>query len=164
MGILSNLTGSGSGGSATHGGHSISSSSLLQQTHGSAITPTNPGNLTNVRTHQIVDRPRVFTQGEADRICINEAMASHVIQHTRRAFRALGKQEGHDASLQEVYRDYQGKVATNELRKVRSNAKLGKVLHGMRAAYAQLGFGTQQAEMGANQRVSEIKARLMGIR
>ena len=164
MGILSNLTGSKSGGSAIEGGHSISSGSLLQQTTSSAINPTKPGNLTNVRTHKVVDRPRVFTQAEADQLSLNEAIASHIIQHTKRAYRALGKQEGHDASLQETYRDYQTKVATAEMRKVRSNAKLGKVLHGMRAAYAQMGFGMQQVEMGANQRVAEIKARILGMR
>ena len=165
MGILSNLTsGSGKSGQAVHGGHSLNTSALLNQTNANAINPTNPGNLTNVRTHQVVTAPRCFTRAEADAICTNEAMASHILTHTKRAFKALGKQEHNDAELQSVYREYQGKVAGAEMKKVRANAKLGKTLHGMRAAYAQLGFGTQMAEVNANQRVTEIKARLAGLR
>ena len=165
MGILSNITsGSGKSGSAVHGGHRLSTDSLLHQTNANAINPTNPGNLTNIRSHQVVTAPRCFTRAEADAICTNEAMASHILTHTKRAFKALGRQEHNDAELQATYRQYQGKVAGAELKKVRANANLGKVLHGMRTAYATLGFGTQMAEVNANQRVTEIKARLAGLR
>ena len=164
MGILSNLTGSGRGGSSIEGGHGINSSSLLAPTNPNALSPTNPGNLTNVRTHKIVDQPRFFTKEQADQLCTNEALASYILKHTKRAFGALGRQEGNDAELQQTYRTYQTRVATAEAKKVRSNANYGKVLQGMRAGYAQLGYGYQQVEMAATQRVTEIKARLAGIR
>lgn len=166
MGFMATLVGgndqSKAGQLANYGGHGLSTGSLMAVTDGSAITPTNPGDLTNLRTRPVVTNLRTYTREEAEAIALQTALNEHTTQQTVKAYRNMGKQETLDATVQSAYRNYQGKVAAAEMRKVKSNARLGKQLHGMRGQYAALGYGLHSAQVAADHQVAVLKAKLTG--
>ncbi|MEG4121875.1 hypothetical protein QUA43_30960 [Microcoleus sp. N9_B4] len=148
--------------SSNDGGHAIDKSKVLAATAPGVISPTTPGNFGSIRTAPIVPAPRPFTKDEADGL---KELAQETVEGARqakRAYKALGKIEGADATIHKEHRKYEGVVAENELKKVRSNAGLAKKLHGMRPGYARLGLGIDKAENDARTRIDAIKVKLAG--
>ena len=145
------------------GGHSINNSALMAATSAGVINPNNPGDMTNIRTMPVLTSQRTFTKQEADAMENLEAQSAHSTKHTVRALGAMRKVEGHDATRQSAFRGYQVGVSRAELRKVTSNAQLGKALHGQRTTYAALGVGLQSAMETADHAVGLVSARLLGV-
>jgi hypothetical protein len=142
------------------GGHAIDKSKVLQSTAPGVITPLNPGNFGSIRTAPIVPSPRYFERDEADQL---KELAKEKVDGARqakRAYQSLSKIEEADAKVHKEHRKYEGVVAENELKKVRSNAGLAKKLHGMRPGYARLGLGIDKADSDARTRIDAIKAKL----
>ena len=146
--------------SGNDGGHAIEKSKVLAETAAGVITPTSPGNFGSIRTAPVVPAPRYFERDEADQLkeLAKEKVAG--ARQSKRAYQALGKIEEADAKVHKEHRKYEGVVAENELKKVRSNASLAKKLHGMRPGYARLGLGIDKAENDARVRIDAIKAKL----
>lgn len=142
------------------GNHAIDKSKVLTATEAGVITPTNPGNFGSIRTAPIVPAPRYFDRNEADRLKELAKEKTNGARQSKRAYQALGKIEEADAKVHKEHRKYEGVVADNELKKVRSNAGLAKKLHGMRPGYARLGLGIDKAESDARVRIDTIKAKL----
>jgi hypothetical protein len=142
------------------GGHAIDKSKVLAATAPGVISPTNPGNFGSIRTAPIVPAPRYFERDEADQLKELAKEKINGARQAKRAYEALGKIEEADAKVHKEHRKYEGVVAENELKKVRSNAGLAKKLHGMRPGYARLGLGIDKAENDARTRIDAIRAKL----
>ncbi|MDP8936005.1 MAG: hypothetical protein M3N42_18200 [Cyanobacteriota bacterium] len=149
--------------SATNdGSHAIDKSKVLAQTGLGVITPQNPGNFGSIRTAPIVPEPRYFSKEEADGLKALEKEKTAGARQSKKAYKALGKIEQADATVHKAHRKYEGVVAGEELKKVRSNASLAKKLHGLTPGYARLGLGIDKAENDARVRIDAIKAKLTG--
>ncbi|MEG4287298.1 hypothetical protein QUB68_29755 [Microcoleus sp. A006_D1] len=142
------------------GEHAIDKSKVLAETAAGVITPMNPGNFGSIRTAPVVPAPRYFERDEADQLKELAKEKTDGARQAKRAYQALGKIEEADAKVHKEHRKYEGVVAENELKKVRSNASLAKKLHGMRPGYARLGLGIDKAENNARVRIDAIKAKL----
>lgn len=144
------------------GNHAIDKSKVLAQTDAAAITPTNPGNFGSIRSIPVVPAPRYFTKDEADSLKELAKEKTEGARNAKRGYKALGKIEAADATVHKEHRKYEGVVADQELKKVRSNAGLAKKLHGLTPGYARLGLGIDKAENDARTRIDAIKAKLTG--
>jgi len=142
------------------GGHAIDKSKVLSETAAGVISPMNPGNFGSIRTAPVVPTPRYFKADEADQLKELAKEKTDGARQSKRAYQALGKIEEADAKVHKEHRKYEGAVAENELKKVRSNAGLAKKLHGMRPGYARLGLGIDKAENDARVRIDAIKSKL----
>ena len=146
--------------STNDGGHAIDKSRVLAATDAGAISPLNPGNFGSIRTAPVVPAPRYFTREEADGLKDLAKEKADGAKQAKRGYKALGKIEESDATVHKEHRKYEGVVAENELKKVRSNTGLAKKLHGMRPGYARLGMGIDKADSDARVRIDAIKAKL----
>ena len=144
------------------GNHAIDKSKVLAQTDAAVITPKTPGNFGSIRSVPVVPAPRYFTKDEADGVKDLAKEKTEGARNSKRAYKALGKIEAADATVHKEHRKYEGVVADNELKKVRSNAGLAKKLHGLTPGYARLGLGIDKAENDARVRIDAIKAKLTG--
>ncbi|MEG4577987.1 hypothetical protein QUA56_35895 [Microcoleus sp. N3A4] len=142
------------------GNHSIDKSKVLAATDAGVITPMNPGNFGSIRTAPVVPAPRYFEKEEASRLKELAKEKTQGARHSKKAYKALGAIEVADAVVHKSHRKYEGVVAGEELKKVRSNAGLAKKLHGLRPGYAKLGLGIDKAENSARERIDAIKAKL----
>ncbi|MEG4918610.1 hypothetical protein [Microcoleus sp. B7-D4] len=149
--------------SATNDGHhAIDKSKVLAATDAGAISPTSPGNFGSIRSIPVIAAPRYFSKDEADAVKDLAKEKVEGARNSKRAYKALGKIEAADASVHKEHRKYEGVVADNELRKLRSNAGLAKKLHGLTPGYARLGLGIDKAENDSRSRIDAIKAKLTG--
>lgn len=146
--------------STNDGNHAIDKSKVLAATDAAVITPTNPRNFGSIRSAPVVPAPRYFTREEADGLKDLAKEKTDGARQAKRGYKALGKIEAADAVVHKEHRKYEGVVAENELKKVRSNAGLAKKLHGLRPGYARLGLGIDKAENDARTRIDAIKAKL----
>ncbi|XZN92769.1 MAG: hypothetical protein ACM65M_08040 [Microcoleus sp.] len=154
-----------SGGLVHEGGHRIDKSVVMAATSADAISPLNPGKFTAAdRSIPIIEKPRYFTEEEADAMKGLAKEKTEGARHAKRAYEAAGKIEEADAKVHKHHRKYEGVVADNELVKKRADARLGKHLHGLRPAYARLGMSLDQAASNADTRIGEIKAKLQGVK
>jgi hypothetical protein len=154
-----------SSGGLTHGGHGMTHSTILAPTSTDAISPLNPGKFTAAdRSVPIIEKPRYFTEEEADLMKTLAKEKTDGARQAKRAYEAVGKIEKADAKIHKHHRKYEGVVADNELTKKRADARLGKHLHGLRPAYARLGMRLDQAADNADIRIGEIKAKLQGAK
>ena len=144
------------------GSHAIDKSKVLAQTDAAVITPTNPGNFGSIRSVPVVTAPRYFSKDEADAVKELKKEKVEGARNSKRAYKDLGKIEQADATVHKAHRKYEGELADNELKKVRSNASLAKKLHGLTPGYARLGLGIDKAENDARVRIDAIKAKLTG--
>ena len=144
------------------GSHAIDKSKVLAQTDAAVITPNTPGNFGSIRSVPVVPAPRYFTKDEADGVKELAKEKTEGARNSKRAYKALGKIEAADATVHKEHRKYEGVVADQELKKVRSNAGLAKKLHGLTPGYARLGLGIDKAENDARVRIDAIKAKLTG--
>ena len=144
------------------GSHSIDKSKVLAATDAGVITPMNPGSFGSIRTAPVVPEPRYFSKEEASRLKALEKEKTDGARQSKKAYKALSKIEVADATVHKSHRKYEGVVAGEELKKVRSNASLAKKLHGLTPGYARLGLGIDKAENDARTRIDAIKAKLTG--
>ncbi|MEG4861215.1 hypothetical protein QUB75_27105 [Microcoleus sp. K1-B6] len=144
------------------GSHAIDKSKVLAQTGVGVITPSTPGNFGSIRSVPVVPNPMYFSREQADAVKDLKKEKVEGARITKGVYKDLGKIEEADAVVHKAHRKYEGGVAENELKKVRSNASLAKKLHGMRSGYARLGLGVDKAENDARVRIDAIKARLTG--
>lgn len=144
------------------GSHAINKSKVLAQTDATVITPNTPGNFGSIRSVPVVPAPRYFSKDEADGVKELAKEKTEGARNSKRAYKALGKIEAADAVVHKEHRKYEGVVADQELKKVRSNAGLAKKLHGLTPGYARLGLGIDKAESDARVRIDAIKAKLTG--
>lgn len=164
MGILSQLTqrkhnNGSSNRSALNatGNHALSSEIILTATNPNAVSPMNPGNWTNLRSFGVETTPRYIGKAESDTIRSQAKAIGEQVGSTISALRALSRTEKADAKVQKEFREYQAVVAEGEVKKIKSNAKLGRTLHGQRAQYARAGAGLYAAEKVADQRVIDVQ-------
>ncbi len=169
MSLQLRLFGGGKDAAAKNGGslvnegsHAIDKSKVLAQTAPGVITPNTPGNFGSIRSVPVVPAPRYFSKDEADGVKELAKEKTEGARNSKRAYKALGKIEAADAVVHKSHRKYEGEVADNELRKLRSNAGLAKKLHGLTPGYARLGLGIDKAESDARTRIDAIKAKLTG--
>ncbi|MEG4590059.1 hypothetical protein QUA54_33310 [Microcoleus sp. MOSTC5] len=148
--------------SGNDGNHSIDKSKVLAATDTGAISPMNPGNFGSIRTTPVVPAPRYFDKEEANAMKKLAKEKTEGARHSKKAYKALGAIEVADATVHKSHRKYEGVVAGEELKKVRSNAGLAKKLHGLRPGYAKLGLGIDKAENSARERIDAITAKLTG--
>ena len=149
--------------SATNdGSHAIDKSKVLASTDAAVITPMNPGNFDSIRTAPVVPAPQYFDKEQADALKKLAKEKTEGARHTKKAYKSLGAIEVADATVHKSHRKYEGIVAGEELKKVRSNAGLAKKLHGLTPGYAKLGLGIDKAENDARVRIDAIKAKLVG--
>ncbi|MEG4916094.1 hypothetical protein [Microcoleus sp. B7-D4] len=144
------------------GNHAIDKSKVLAQTDVGVITPNSPGNFGSIRTAPVVPDPRYFNKEEAQGLKKLAKEKTEDARHAKKAYKSLSQIEVADATVHKSHRKYEGVVAGEELKKVRSNAGLAKKLHGLRPGYAKLGLGIDKAENSARERIDAIKARLTG--
>lgn len=144
------------------GNHAIDKSKVLARTDAGAITPTNPGNFGSIRSVPVVPELRYFTKDEADAVKGLAKEKTEGARNSKRAYKALGKIEAADAVVHKEHRKYEGVVADQELRKVRSSSGFAKKLHALRPGYARLGMGIDKADSNARTRIDAIKAKLTG--
>ncbi len=144
------------------GNHAIDKSKVLAATDAGVISPTNPGNFGSIRTAPVVPEPRYFDKEEAAKLKELAKEKTEGARHAKKAYKSLSKIEVADATVHKSHRKYEGVVAGEELKKVRSNAGLAKKLHGLRPGYSKLGIGIDKAESDARTRIDEIKAKLTG--
>ena len=144
------------------GNHAIDKSKVLAQTDAAVISPTNPGNFGSIRSVPVVPEPRYFDREQADKLKELAKEKTDGARQSKRAYKALGKIEEADAAVHKEHRKYEGVVAENELKKVRSNSGLAKKLHALRPGYARLGLGIDKADSDARTRIDAIKAKLTG--
>lgn len=170
MGLMQKLLGGGnqaatqSGGGLVHdGGHNIDKSVVMKATSASAISPLNPGKFAaGERSVPIIEKPRYFTEEEADAMKELAKEKKKGAQQSKRGYEAAGSIEDSDAKVHKYHRAYEGAVADGELKKKRADARLGKHLHAQRPAYARLGMSLDQAASNAETRIGEIKVKLQG--
>ncbi|CAA9399418.1 hypothetical protein AVDCRST_MAG84-6038 [uncultured Microcoleus sp.] len=149
--------------SATNdGSHAIDKSKVLAATDAAVISPTNPGNFGSIRTAPIVPEPRYFSKEEATGLKKLAKEKTEGARHAKKAYKSLGAIEVADATVHKSHRKYEGVVAGEELKKLRSNAGLAKKLHGLTPGYARLGLGIDRAENKARTAIDAIKAKLTG--
>ncbi|WP_293150340.1 MULTISPECIES: hypothetical protein [unclassified Microcoleus] len=141
-------------------GHAIDKSKVLAATASGVITPNNPGNFNSIRTAPIVPNPAYCDRDTADKLKELAKEKTEDARHTKRAYKALSQIEEADATVHKAHRKYEGAVAENELKKVRSNAGLAKKLHALRPGYARLGLGIDKADSDARTRIDAIRAKL----
>ena len=144
------------------GSHAIDKSKVLAATDAGVITPANPGNFGSIRTAPVVPEPRYFDKEEAQGLKKLAKEKTEGARHSKKAYKSLSQIEMADATVHKSHRKYEGVVAGEELKKVRSNAGLAKKLHGLTPGYARLGLGIDKAESDARTRIDAIKAKLTG--
>ena len=173
MGLMQRLFNGGgnqvvaqSGGGMVHdGSHAIDKSVVMKATSADAISPLNPGKFVAAeRSVPIIEKPRYFTQEEADAMKELAKQKTDGAKQAKRGYEAAAKIEEADAKVHKYHRGYEAAVADGELKKKRADVRLGKHLHHQRPAYARLGMSLDQATSNAETRIGEIKAKLQGAK
>lgn len=167
MGILARITGRGKADGNTNdssslasGGHAIDKNRVLSPTDPSVINPLNAGTWESVRTAPVNDTPRYFNKAEADSLKQLATQKAQEAKQAKRAYKSLKKLEQSDAEVHVAHRGYIRGVAGSELTKKRSDVKTARALHAQRPEYARLGIGLDRAELSAQRRIEELKAKV----
>jgi len=142
------------------GGHHINKNKVMSPTDDQVITPKNPGNFSSIRTAPVVTDPRYFSRQESTALCELARKKESEAKHSKKAYKALKRIDNADVVVHKAHRGYEGKIATNELQKVESNARLARKLHALRPEYVEVGGGLEKAEKTANDAIAAIKAGL----
>ena len=128
------------------------------QVNPQAITPSNPGDLKEVRTCKIESNYRNASKDEANQARVNAAKAQSQAKINTQYYRAIAKHERADAKSQSVYRQYQGAQAGATFQKTRANAQLGKTLYNLAPQYAKTGMSLGAAGEEAAVKFAEYQA------
>ncbi|MGF1934526.1 MAG: hypothetical protein RM347_009000 [Nostoc sp. ChiQUE02] len=166
MGILARITSAAKSSSNSNesslstGGHGIDKNRVLAPTDPNVINPVNAGSWETVRTAPVNHTPRYFNKAEADALKQVANQKREEARQAKRAYKSLKKLEESDAQVHTAHRSYIKGVADNELTKKRADASTARHLHTLRPEYARLGFGLDNAENKAQQRIEELKAKI----
>ncbi|NJO43818.1 MAG: hypothetical protein HC769_25520 [Cyanobacteria bacterium CRU_2_1] len=125
---------------------------------GQAITPWNPGDNSEIRTHQVVAKHKNFTKDEADKLRVQAATRTRQAKNNRQAYNALRKIENADAQDQQTYRQYQTTVAKTSASKKSADVGKAKTLYGLTGTYAKMGLSLGEAANEAQVKVAEYQA------
>jgi len=128
------------------------------QVNSQSITPSNPGDLKEVRTVKIESNYRPVSKEEADQARVNAAKAQSQAKINTQYYRAIAKHERADAKSQSAYRQYQGAQAGATFQKTRANAQLGKTLYNLAPQYAKTGMSLGAAGEEAAVKFAEYQA------
>lgn len=169
MGTLSKITNavttdSSNSSSLAKGSHSINQEVILKQTSQNVFTPTSTGTWETVRTNEVVQAPRYYSEEEAKQLKEQAKAKGAEARHSKQAFKALARIEEADTKVHEEHRRYVRKVAKAELGKKQADAKTAKFFHGLRPQYARLGLGVEQASSKADERITELQNRFKSVR
>lgn len=125
---------------------SISPNQLLKP--GKGFSPSNPGDLSEVRTVEVESRYRPATKQQVGQARANASKAQAQAKRDEQYYRALAKHETADARSQAAYRGYQGATAGAGLKKNTANANYGKRLTTIAPQYARnsMSLGAAQDE------------------
>lgn len=130
----------------------------LLQISAHSITPSNPGDLNEVRTVKVEERYRPVTKGESDHARVEAAKATSQAKINAQYYRALAKHERADAKSQSAYRQYQSAQAGATFQKTKANANLGKTLYNLAPQYAKAHMGLGAAGEEAAVKFAEYQA------
>lgn len=123
-----------------------------------SITPTNPGDLQEVRTCKVEQQYRPVSKNEADNARIEAAKAQAQAKVNAQYYKALARHERADAKSQASYRQYQSAQAGATFQKVKANANLGKTLYNLAPQYAKTHMSLGSAGEEAAVRFAEYQA------
>jgi hypothetical protein len=182
MGLMNFLSGGrASGGSfdrkgSKSGGQLTASySPALAPTTPAAITPTNPGNFSSIRSAPILTQPRYFNPAEAASIRQAAAQKRQQVGSTKSAYKGLKQIEKADAIVHSEHRDYETVVGRSEAKKKRADVRHAKAMIGLAPAYAGMAHSMALAGDRASAQIqadhqarlvrhAQTKARLQGVR
>lgn len=183
MGLFNRLTGGrASGGSfdrprqgGSGGALAQNYSAALQPTEPNAITPSNPGSFSTIRSAPILTQPRYFSAQEAAAIRQEAAKKQRDLTSTKSAYKGLKKMVKADAVTHVEHRQYETVLGRSEAKKKRADVNHAKAMIGLTPAYAGMGESLSlaadraSAQIQANsqqrlQRHNQNKARLQGVR
>lgn len=136
----------------------------LMQVNGQSFTPSNPGDLSEVRTVQVESRYRPASQQEVERARVEAAKAQNQAKLDQQYYAALTKHEKANAKSQTAYRRYQGAQAQATYQKTQANAQYGKQLIGLAPQYAKTQFTLGAAGQEAAVKFAEYQALYQGSR
>ena len=134
----------------------ISKDNVLANTDSLVPTPQN-ADFSTVRSVPVVPKPRYFTALEAGALQNLATQKREMTEHAKKAYKALKSVDTSDRVVHQLHRGYQGKVAQNEVAKLRSNAQLAEQLHQLRPDYAQLNQQVEVADKTASDAIARIK-------
>lgn len=133
----------------------ISPNQLLST--GNGFTPTNPGDLREIRTVKVEKAYRPATKQDVQQARVGAAKAQAQAKRDEQYYRALAKHEVADARSQQAYRTYQGVQAGATYKKTTANANYGKRLVGLAPQYAKTAFSLNSAGEEAATRFTELQ-------
>ncbi len=119
-----------------------------------AVTPWNPGDSSEIRTEQVVNRHKNFAKKEADDLRVKAKTRQRQAKTNRQAYKALTAIERADSSDQTAFRGYQTAVATVTAAKKGADVSKAKVLNGLTPKYANMGYS-----LGASSDEAQVKVR-----
>ena len=122
-----------------------------------AITPTNAGEFGIYRTTPVLDKPRSFSQKEANAITQLAAKRKIEAQATKKAVNALMQVKNADVTEHKAYNQYRGHEAAKTYQQVKDNAQTGNRIAGLASKYNSLHQSVEhrlQMEEAKNQAIS----------
>ncbi len=150
------------------GTHALPSAGTILPAENGSVTPSNPGDLSVVRSAAIVPSlatlpttPEAAAAWEGASAALLEERKA-ITQSTVKALKNATALEKLDTQLNQAWYEYRQALAESNLEKSRHLYTYIRQLHGQRAAYAQMGAGLQKAEHAATQRITTIAANLRG--
>ncbi len=164
MGIMSKILGgtkpeinqSAPGTLANTDTHSINKQAVVGNTSSDVVSPTT-ANFTSIRTAPVLQAPRYFNKQEAEALKQMAKLKREQAAQAQQAYRALKSIDNSDTQVHQVHRNYQGKVAQNEVEKLQANTRLAEKLHGLRPQYQQLNSRVDIAESNAVVAIQAIR-------
>jgi len=137
-------------------GHNIDSSSALAPT-GKGVPSPHKADFSSIRSAPVVEKPTYFTARQAAALQGLAKQTDEMAKSTVDAYRALKKIDSNDTTVHCTHRKYQKLLATNELEKLRANAKLAETLHGQRPEYETMNQRVEAANHSADAAVDAIR-------
>ena len=163
MGLMSKLFGGkvnteapGQLANSNKGELAIGADKALAATDSSAINPHNV-DFSSIRTAPVVPKPRYFTATEAGALQNLATQKREMTEHTKKAYKALKSVDTSDRVVHQLHRGYQGKVAQNEVARLKSNTQLAEQMHSSRPDYAQMHQRVEVADKTAVDAIAKIK-------
>lgn len=167
MGIMGTVLRTGTGGNddSSHkrtyqGDHNLNIDQSLKPTDDNVITPLNQNNWDSIRTQSVVVSPTYFNKEQADNLRKLAKQKKLEATQTKRAYKSLKTLEKTDTTVHVEHRNYQKTVAKCETDKQRSNASLSRKLHQLRPEYVRMGRSIERAEVKADIRIAELRAKI----
>src|SRR6476469_5833764 len=141
MGIMTKLFGGklaiGNQGVNDGMSHNIDKNRALANTDSTVPSPTN-ADFSSVRSVPVIGKPRYFSKQEADALAILAKQKAEMAEQAQKAYKSLRSVDSSDTEVHTTHRQYQSRIAKNEVRKLQANSKLAADLHGLRPAYSEL--------------------------